>query len=58
MLKKLKKLKDCYEFGKDHGFVFAIKYKTGKAKEGIDFVSIGKVGFKEEVFCKKGKKRA
>ncbi|MGV2887508.1 hypothetical protein [Paenibacillus taichungensis] len=30
-------IKDWFEFGKDQGFIFALKYKLGIAKEGIDF---------------------
>jgi hypothetical protein len=30
-------IKDWYEFGKDQGFWFALKYKLGLAKEGKDF---------------------
>lgn len=31
---------DWYEFGKDQGFVFALKYKLGIAKEGKDFFDL------------------
>lgn len=31
-------IKDWYIFGKDQGFIFALKYKLGIAKEGIDFI--------------------
>lgn len=30
-------IKDWYEFGKDQGFLFALKYKLGIAQEGKDF---------------------
>jgi hypothetical protein len=43
-LKKLKFITwliDWYDFGKHCGFIFAFKYKTGRAKEGIDFFSAG-----------------
>ncbi|MGG1571565.1 hypothetical protein [Fictibacillus sp. NRS-1165] len=30
-------IKDWYSFGKDQGFLFALKYKLGVAKEGKDF---------------------
>jgi hypothetical protein len=38
MIKLIKFLYDLYDFGKDQGFIFAIKYKLGIAKEGVDFL--------------------
>lgn len=32
-----KSIKNWYSFGKEQGFLFALKYKLGKAKEGKDF---------------------
>ena len=33
-------VKDWYSFGKSQGFLFALKYKLGIAKEGKDFVTV------------------
>lgn len=32
---------DWLSFGKDTGYLFALKYKMGMAQEGIDFCSAG-----------------
>lgn len=33
----MKFLEDWFSFGKDVGYLFALKYKLGLAQEGIDF---------------------
>lgn len=34
-------LKDWLSFGKEVGYVFALRYKLGIAQEGIEFFTIG-----------------